>query len=665
MRVLLFLVFFSCLLTTLYAQEVQVNSLKQLLSKQKTDTGRVRLLIATGNAFGRENNDLRLSYYQKAAEVARRTGFSKGELEALNLIAEHLNSTGNYARSLELSLQILRVAQLQGDTNRIFWIYREIVRTHHYTEDYSQAIKIAQDIKTLVHSGYFKNPDTVKLYSVIGYITWSANAYQRLNKMDSALHYRLLAYRLSQELKNADLLAVATTHLANIHGKLNKIDTAFSLFRRSIDYSTASKRFDMMAFSWLGMAGLFFRTGQVDSALHYAYQSLYVSRNYKHYLNELDADSTLSDLYRTRQQFDSAYKYLREYLTLKEKLLNQKTISQIQNLTFSEKLRQQQLEQERKTARQRYETKVKIYGLIGGLAVLLLIAFFLYRNNKIKQKANLQLQEQKQKVEEAYTNLKATQAQLIQREKMASLGDLTAGIAHEINNPLNFVNNFSDVSIDLLEEAKEEVKWGNQDEAVTAIDEVKANLQKIAHHGRRADSIVKSMMEHSRTTEGEKLPTNINTLSEEYLKLAYYGLLAKDNTLNVILETNLDPAVEKVNVSPQDIGRVLLNLFNNAFYAVNEKKKQLNGTYEPAVSVSTKKEGNNVVVAVRDNGTGMSQKVAEKVFQPFFTTKPTGEGTGLGLSLSYDIITKGHGGEISVETKEGEGAEFVVQLPAS
>jgi signal transduction histidine kinase len=274
----------------------------------------------------------------------------------------------------------------------------------------------------------------------------------------------------------------------------------------------------------------------------------------------------------------------------------------------------------------------------------------------------------KQQIERTLVDLRQTQQQLVQSEKMASLGELTAGIAHEIQNPLNFVNNFSEVSTELLDEMKAELITGNRDsdsyrKAAEIADDVRQNLEKILHHGKRADAIVKSMLQHSRTSSGKKEPTDINALADEYVRLAYHGLRAKDKSFNAKFETRLDNTIEKINVVPQEIGRVILNLINNAFYTVSEKKKQLNGVYEPTVLVSTKKLKDKVEIKVKDNGNGIPQKVMDKIFQPFFTTKPTGQGTGLGLSLSYDIITKGHGGELRVETEEGEGATFIIELP--
>ena len=259
--------------------------------------------------------------------------------------------------------------------------------------------------------------------------------------------------------------------------------------------------------------------------------------------------------------------------------------------------------------------------------------------------------------------LKKTQSQLIQSEKMASLGQLAAGIAHEIQNPLNFVNNFSEVNNELIEEIKSQKSKLNDEALDGLLDDIFRNNEKINLHGKRADSIVKSMLQHSRGSSGKKELTNINALCDEYLRLAYHGMRAKDKSFNVKLNTNFDSGIEKINLMPQEIGRVILNLVNNAFYAVAEKKKNYSNGYEPMVTVSTKRVENKVEIRVKDNGMGIPQNLVDKIFQPFFTTKGPGQGTGLGLSLAYDIITNGHGGELKLETKEGEGSEFIIRLP--
>ncbi len=283
-------------------------------------------------------------------------------------------------------------------------------------------------------------------------------------------------------------------------------------------------------------------------------------------------------------------------------------------------------------------------------------------------------------LKQTIVDLKSTQSQLIQSEKMASLGELTAGIAHEIQNPLNFVNNFSEVNIELTDELKEELnKTSISDSEKLSIekiaDDIRSNQEKITFHGKRADAIVKGMLQHSRSSNGQKEPTDINALADEYLRLAYHGLRAKDKSFNATMKTDFDENIGKINIVSQDIGRVILNLITNAFYAVTEKKKQHPDNYEPTVTVTTSKipasEGGGVLIVVKDNGNGIPQKVMDKIFQPFFTTKPAGEGTGLGLSLSYDVI-KAHGGDLKVETKEarpddpvgrGEGATFTIILP--
>jgi signal transduction histidine kinase/ligand-binding sensor domain-containing protein len=327
---------------------------------------------------------------------------------------------------------------------------------------------------------------------------------------------------------------------------------------------------------------------------------------------------------------------------------------------------------------------LSLYGILFAAAVYFFIA---YRSRKLKQQnlileekieertkqlsdANQELNEQREEItiqrddlSSAISELRSAQTQLIQSEKMASLGELTAGIAHEIQNPLNFVNNFSEVSQELVDEMEGELKKGDTEEALYIASSLKENLEKIHHHGKRADSIVKGMLEHSRTSAGRKESTDLNKLADEYLRLAYHGLRAKDKTFNAELVTHFDPELPRVNVSQQDMGRVMLNLFNNAFYAVSQKQKTAGTDYKAEVTVITASDTDHIIIKVRDNGNGIPDAIKDKIMQPFFTTKPTGQGTGLGLSLAYDIVVKGHGGKIEVDTKAGEGSEFRVVLP--
>ncbi|MBX2962848.1 MAG: histidine kinase [Cyclobacteriaceae bacterium] len=346
------------------------------------------------------------------------------------------------------------------------------------------------------------------------------------------------------------------------------------------------------------------------------------------------------------------------YLKLAKSLTDSLSIEDRKNLlAFQDVFVEEQVKSE-KLEKEKIQTKnrIRTYSMIAGLVILSLIGLILYRNNKKERKAKIVL-------EKTFNKLKSTQSQLIQSEKMASLGELTAGIAHEIQNPLNFVNNFSEVNKELLTEMDEAIKKGDFDEVRSLAKDIIDNQEKINHHGKRADSIVKSMLQHSRTSSGKKELTDINALCDEYLRLAYHGLRAKDKSFNAKFELQADPDLPRINVVPQDIGRVILNLINNAFYAVSERQKSGVLKFEPTVVVSTRNMGHGIQIRVRDNGYGIPEAITDKIFQPFFTTKPTGQGTGLGLSMSYEIITRTHMGELKVESKEGEGTEFIINLP--
>jgi len=372
----------------------------------------------------------------------------------------------------------------------------------------------------------------------------------------------------------------------------------------------------------------------------------------------------LATLYEQTGNYAKANEANKTFISLQDSLLADQ--NKYRSLSFETE--QEMNEKELSITKLQSENKISSltrnfsFGMAG---LLMLLAGLVYYRFKAKQKANTVLKK-------TLSDLKSTQTQLIQSEKMASLGELTAGIAHEIQNPLNFVNNFSEVNTELIEELNQEVDKGNLDEVKALAKDIKENEQKINHHGKRADAIVKGMLQHSRSSSAVKEPTDINALCDEYLRLSYHGLRAKDKSFNATMKIDFDQSIEKINIIPQDIGRVILNLLTNAFYVVDEKKNSGVENYEPTVSVSTKKVGDKVFISVTDNGNGIPQKVVDKIFQPFFTTKPTGQGTGLGLSLSYDIV-KAHGGELKVETKDGEGLSaeasaqagttFVIQLP--
>src|SRR5688572_6618423 len=478
-----------------------------------------------------------------------------------------------------------------------------------------------------------------------------ADGYEQLNKLESA---EKLVQMLEEKHPSEQVWLVINNRLrGSIAAKRNELPLAIEYYRKSIEAAMAGTTFREAATAINAMARVFKKLGQTDSAIFYAKEGLKLGEMLKYRNRILAASDLLAELYAEKDPKE-AIKYYQIASAAKDSLYGVQKVQQLQSATMQEQERQNELE----AAQLAYQNKMRQWALLAGGGVFLIIAVILFRNNRQKQKTNKVL-------ETTLTNLKNTQSQLIQSEKMASLGELTAGIAHEIQNPLNFVNNFSEVSNEMIDEMKTELVNNNKEEALAIADDIKQNLEKINHHGKRADGIVKGMLQHSRSSSGQKEPTDINALTDEYLRLAYHGLRAKDNSFNATMKTDFDDSIGNINIIPQDMGRVILNLINNAFYAVDEKKRGAGNSYEPTATVTTKKQNGKIEIKVKDNGNGIPQKVLDKIFQPFFTTKPTGQGTGLGLSLAYDIVTKGHGGELKVETKEGEGSEFIIQLPVN
>ena len=448
--------------------------------------------------------------------------------------------------------------------------------------------------------------------------------------------------------------------MSRLQAARGETDSAFFNLRKAISIGVKDGDLEDLERSYIEIAHLFIKIKKPDSAIFYAKTGIEAAQQ-GHFLPViLDLSKILYRLYDEQHDVPEAYKYYKIATATNDSVFSQEKIRELVSIDFEEQQRQQEIT----AAKDEYRNTVRTYILARVIAVALLVAFIFWRNALQRKKANTQLQEQKEEIETTLEQLQQTQKQLIQSEKMASLGELTAGIAHEIQNPLNFVNNFSEVNREIIDELKGELKAGNVEEAMAIAEDIGQNEEKINHHGRRADSIVKGMLEHSRASTGQKEATDINKLADEYLRLAYHGLRAKDKSFNAELITHYDEGLPLVNIIPQDIGRVLLNLFNNAFYAVQQKAKTADLSYTPSVTIRTFAPPlGGWGASIHDNGTGIPDAVKDKIMQPFFTTKPTGEGTGLGLSLTYDIVVKGHGGKIEVNTKENEFTEFVVTMP--
>jgi signal transduction histidine kinase len=642
------------------------------------------LLVALRNAA---NDTIRLA-------INRELGFYHQDIEAVTAIVYHKSQLA-LAQKLNLKLW-------EADANQqIAYCYSQTFQLPDAYEHYMKALRIAEDPSSSVNGwgfynfSYSNSPDDARR-SIIGMIHFElASFYNRTRNSTEAFNHLLQAAEVGESLKNQKILCLANRDIGGYYFNNNNPDSAFIYFRKALkyyqnspyqktigvvyhqiglyylqkqEYDSAKINFRtamdqslqnatllVLGNNYRALGRVFIETGHLDSALKYTFQGQKIADSINDFPGMDTGFIQLASIYKLKKDLPNAYYYLERGKNLRDTLVDYyiNKLMQFQNLSFDQKMRLQELEKEK----QQVKNRNRMFAMLTGLGIFLIVALLLIRNNRQKRKANKIL-------ETTLDDLKSTQSQLIQSEKMASLGELTAGIAHEIQNPLNFVNNFSEVNSELIDELEQEANKGNLEEVKAIAKDIKDNEEKIIHHGKRADAIVKNMLQHSRSSNNKKEPTDINALCDEYLRLSYHGLRAKDKSFNATMKTDFDDSIGNINIIPQDIGRVVLNLINNAFYAVDEKKKQMGDGYEPFVSVSTKKEKNKIEIKIKDNGNGIPQKVLDKIFQPFFTTKPTGQGTGLGLSLSYDIV-KAHGGALKVETKEGEGTEFVIQLPLS
>lgn len=577
------------------------------------------------------NSATALEYIYTALEQSRQTSFKENEVTNLYQIGVTYRQLANYDKALEYLYESLSLARtikfvlMEGyNLNVIGSIYFE-------TGDYNQAIS------------YFKEALLIReqcgdKWGEAGSLDNIGFAYYKLENYTQAAEYCKRSLLITKETGDKKGEANSLLHLAEIYAKKNDVAESVRFSEESLQIRKASGDRHGEAEILLFLAELYRNqiTGVDQKKIpEWLTQTLKISEEIKAYDLISKAEFCLYEYYKQKKDFNEAVKHLELHIQF-EKDLHKNSINQkILNLEISHKAEEAKKE-----------------------------ADAIKQQNEELTKLNKEIEKQKQQLEDALNNLKSTQAQLIYSEKMASLGELTAGIAHEIQNPLNFVNNFSEVNGEMVDDLQAELKSGNIEGAITILNDIRENSNKINHHGKRADTIVKSMLLHSRKNSGIKEPTDINALCDEYLRLSFHGMRAKDKSFNADFKTEFDETIEKINIVPQDMGRVLLNLFNNAFYAVNEKAKLRAVSYEPRITVCTKKINDKVEIVVSDNGNGIPQNIIDKIFQPFFTTKPTGQGTGLGLSLAYDIITKEHSGTISVESKENEGSTFIINLPA-
>ncbi|WP_230688385.1 ATP-binding protein [Hymenobacter jeongseonensis] len=628
------------------AQSRTVDSLRQLLAQPQPDTLRVTVLCQLSDQLWTQRTDSAAVYARKALALARSIGYRQGEGEALNRLGAALRES-NLARSLELFQQSLRIAKATRDRALEAQNLRSIGIIYVYLRDkrqglsyYFRALKIAEELRA--------ERRIVLELSNIGL------AYDLFDQLDSAKLFQERAFALARRLRTPTNYILYG--LGNVARKEGKLDQAAAFYRESIAESKKVRHLRSLNFAYVGMATLYQQMGRLDSSIYYARLGCQAGQTNGFLRGVLNASTLLTKDFKVRGWPDSALKYQSMMLVMKDTLFGQEKVMRLQSLNY----REQQRAQEAAASQAALKTRYRTYAFVAGLVGLLTLALLLGRHARQQQRA-------REALEESLGELKTAQEQLVQREKMAFLGELTAGIAHELQNPLNFVKNFAEVSTDLVDEITGEHRDPTRNSGLEQeiLAGLKQNLQKISQHGQRATSIIKGMLEHSRTGTSHREATNLNALVEESLRLAYQGVRTKEKEFNAQLTTAFAPDLPLVSVAPQDLGRVLINLFTNAFHAVQQRQRQDGQpAYQPEVTVSTRAVAGGVEIHIRDNGTGMSEKVKAKIFQPFFTTKAVGEGTGLGLSLSHDIVTTGHGGSLLVESEVNAGTEFIVALPA-
>ncbi len=691
-----------------YAQS-SVEDIKLKLKSEQNDTIRLLLYEQITNLYSEVNPDSAFQYADQALFLARKLHLQLEEVVALGEVGYAQLNLGNYPRSLQYLLSGIAISENPGSEKNI------LPERFPAPDDYTDRSV---------------SPQKQRLAKLSRIQQYCAILYGNSGNPDKALSYYSTAIALAEKSNNLRILSITYTTLGRTLFTLKQLDTALVCLKKAYDLSIQSSYPRYQGSILLNIARVYLGKGQNQTAKDYFQVALKASADHAYFRGMVASHLSLSDLYKQEGKSDSSLYHIRvglaiatelnapdlllrcytafaDYykkagksdstvvyqsliINLNEDRLNSKQIQQFQNIDFDAK--QKLLEAKAKD--DQFRSKLQKYVLLAGMLLFIIATTFFWRNSIQRQKSNAILENKNLEIQNTLSQLKSTQAQLIQSEKMASLGELTAGIAHEIQNPLNFVNNFSELNNELINELKKEIIVGNTNEIITIADDIASNCEKITHHGKRAESIVKGMLEHSRKSSGVKELTDINKLCDEFIRLSYRGLRAKDKDFNCDYILELDPNLPLVNVVSQDIGRVLLNIINNAFQACAEKARSLKSEnmedYKPMVTLKTnfliddKKvpvgtsassrlpaaslsgrqgEAGFCTISISDNGPGIPDSIKDKIFQPFFTTKPTGQGTGLGLSLAYDII-KAHGGKIQVNSDFDQGSTFIIQLPA-
>ena len=657
-----------------FAQSKIIDSLSTPLSVLKDDKTKILFLSDAAYHYRLIKPDSAIIVGQNALNWAKKINYPQGISSALNAIGSTYRMVGDLQNAMLYCYESINIAQ-KNDLRKELGIAHMIIgNVYSDLKEYDLAI---EKIKTAI--SILKKLDNTEAYATA--VANLGDTYYQNNQPDSALIYLQMAENLIVEETNNLLMGFTNARLAATHLKLKNYEKTYSYLVKSIEINKTRNITRGLSLNYQTIAQYYNSLHKIDSAIYYATQGFEIALTHGYKMDMLYFSNLLSEYYGQEKDTNKAYRYAIVYKSLNDSIYGVNKVNALQKKIIEGQVVAREVEAKNLADKNR----LKQNALLIILGVMTLSAYFLYRIIHQKQKAN-------QDLEKTLSTLKSTQAQLIQSEKMASLGELTAGIAHEIQNPLNFVNNFSSINNELINEAQDELAISSNElalgniqsakdkmlEASELLQDVKINSEKINQHGNRASSIVKGMLEHSRKSSGVKEPTDINKLCDEFVRLSYHGLRAKDKNFNCDFKLDLDPDLPLVNVVSQDIGRVLLNIINNAFQATDNRAglsaippkdqhglSDIQNDYKPLVSINTNyiaSPHRHVSLRVSDNGPGIPDSIKDKIFQPFFTTRPTGQGTGLGLSLAYDIV-KAHGGEIKLNTNENKGSEFIIILP--
>jgi signal transduction histidine kinase len=636
----------------------QLRELHHFVEQIKDSGSFANYYSVAGLYYGMQSKyDSSIYFYEKAIPLYEKIGNRMRASQSASNLAIAYQQQSNYSKALYYQQKSLKIHEEDGNISGQAYTTVNMANTYQNMGDKQRAESYF--IKSIELSKN-KQLTNVELYAY----TNLSSMFLDMLQWQKAFDYAIQAAKLGEKMGDKGIQAASFSKAALAKANLNESGKALLLAKRAIALADTVDQPMITNQAYSSMGFVLKSQKKWKQAIPFYEKALASLKGSDQFIEENgNLFKEMSECYEQTGDMAKALEMYKQYTVIADSVHSRENIKKATELTMNYEFeKREQAEKVKQNAKDELN-RTRMFAMFIGLGLSLIIVIGALIGYRGKQRANAQLRKQKSEIEETLMKLKDTQSQLIQSEKMASLGELTAGIAHEIQNPLNFVNNFSEVSLELIKEMNDELAISNWQLAKEISVDIEQNLEKINHHGKRADGIVKGMLQHSRSRSGVSEPTDINALADEYLRLAYHGLRAKDQTFNTEYRLEADESLPKVNVVPQDIGRVLLNLINNAFYTVNEKAKRGIEGYRPEVVVNTIKQENFIKISVKDNGEGIPDSIKDKIFQPFYTTKPTGEGTGLGLSMSYDIITKGHGGSISVTSEQGNETEFVINLP--